>query len=188
MTLTEDEVNQILKLIEESSFNELHLEMGDLKLIVRKGGGATITSEELGTKTLSESVATEKSVKEVRARESENKVQKIEEETSTSPEEGLIAVKSPMLGIFYRCPAPGVPAYVEVGGFVKEDETVCLIEVMKVFNAVKAGISGTIEKICAESGQLVEYGQPLFFIRSEEGAAKREKDVEYFPRAGSQQR
>lgn len=188
MALTEDEVIQIMKLIEESSFNELHLEMGDLKLVVRKGDGATINSEDPRANALSESVVTEKSVEEARTQQTESKVQKIVDETFASPEEGLIAVKSPMLGIFFRCPAPGTPPYVEVGSFVGEGDTVCLIEVMKVFSAVKAGVRGYIERICAESGQLVEYGQPLFFIRSEEGTAKREKDAEYFPCAGSEQR
>ena len=140
MGLTEDEVNQILKLIEESSFSELHLEMGDLKLTVRKGGAATFNPEELRAKAPSESTTAENPVAEVKTQETESKVQKIEHKTLAVPEEGLIAIKSPMLGIFYRCPAPGTRSYVEVGAFVKEEETVCLIEVMKVFNAIKAGV------------------------------------------------
>jgi acetyl-CoA carboxylase biotin carboxyl carrier protein len=79
-------------------------------------------------------------------------------------EENLTAIPSPMLGTFYRCPAPGAPPYVEVGSFVEEGDTVCLIEVMKIFNAVKAGVRGYIAKIFPETGQLVEYGQTLFSV------------------------
>jgi acetyl-CoA carboxylase biotin carboxyl carrier protein len=80
-------------------------------------------------------------------------------------EEGLLKISSPMLGTFYRRPAPGSPPYVEEGTFVKEDDTVCLLEVMKVFNSVKAGVKGHIAKVCAESGDLVEYGQTLFLVK-----------------------
>ena len=70
-----------------------------------------------------------------------------------------------MLGTLYRRPAPGSPPYVEVGTFVKEDNTVCLLEVMKVFNSVNAGVKGYIVKICAESGDLVEYKQTLYLVK-----------------------
>ena len=90
---------------------------------------------------------------------------KAPEEVAPIPQEGLSSIKAPMLGTFYRGPAPGSPPYVEVGTFVKEDDTVCLLEVMKVFNSVNAGVRGYIVKICAESGDLVEYGQTLFLIK-----------------------
>lgn len=179
MKLTEDDVFQILKFLEESSFDELNLEIGDLKLHVRKSGksgglrdqsfttsvapasGISETSlkKELTT---SERSKTEPRVVEVRE---EKVITKVTEKVSAEPEEGLVSIKSPMLGTFYRRPAPGQPPYVDIGSFVKEDDTVCLLEVMKVFNSVKAGVRGYIVKICAESGELVEYGQTLFLVR-----------------------
>jgi len=177
VTFTEEDIAQILKLIKESSFDTVHLEIGDLKLIVSKGGHATINSEEPRANSPPESSVTQNSVVDVRAQEAEKKVQKIDDKALVVPEEGAVAINSPMLGIFYRCPAPGAPPYVEVGTFVKKEETICLIKVMKVFNAVKAGVSGYIDKICAESGQLVEYGQPIFFVRSAESAEKRKENV-----------
>jgi acetyl-CoA carboxylase biotin carboxyl carrier protein len=78
--------------------------------------------------------------------------------------EGLIPIKAPLLGIFYRAPKPGAPPFVEVGDHVTEEDTVCLVEVMKLFNTVKAGINGRIAKICAENSQMVEYNQILFLI------------------------
>ncbi|MDP3829240.1 MAG: acetyl-CoA carboxylase biotin carboxyl carrier protein [Polaromonas sp.] len=74
------------------------------------------------------------------------------------------AVKSPMVGTFYRSSSPGAKAYVEVGSQVKEGETICIIEAMKILNEIEADKSGTITRILCENGQAVEYGQPLFMI------------------------
>ena len=73
-------------------------------------------------------------------------------------------VKSPMVGTFYRSASPGAKAFVEVGSSVKEGETICIIEAMKILNEIEADKSGTITKILCENGQAVEYGQPLFAI------------------------
>ena len=74
------------------------------------------------------------------------------------------AVKSPMVGTFYRASSPGAPAFVEVGSQVKEGDTICIIEAMKILNEIEADKSGTITQILGENGQAVEYGQPLFII------------------------
>lgn len=73
-------------------------------------------------------------------------------------------VKSPMVGTFYRSSAPGAPAFIEVGSTVKEGDTLCIIEAMKLLNEIDADVSGTITKILVENGQPVEFGQPLFVI------------------------
>jgi len=74
------------------------------------------------------------------------------------------AIKSPMVGTFYRSSSPGAPAFVEVGSQVKEGDTVCIIEAMKILNEIEADKSGTVKQILGENGQAVEYGQPLFII------------------------
>ena len=74
------------------------------------------------------------------------------------------AVKSPMVGTFYRSASPGAKPFVEVGDIVKEGETICIIEAMKILNEIEADKSGAISKILCENGQAVEYGQPLFLI------------------------
>jgi acetyl-CoA carboxylase biotin carboxyl carrier protein len=74
------------------------------------------------------------------------------------------AVKSPMVGTFYRSASPGAKSFIEIGSVVKEGETVCIIEAMKILNEIEADKSGTITKILCENGQAVEYGQPLFMI------------------------
>lgn len=73
-------------------------------------------------------------------------------------------VKSPMVGTFYRSSAPGAKAFVEVGSVVKEGETICIIEAMKILNEIEADKAGTITKILCENGQAVEFGQPMFVI------------------------
>jgi acetyl-CoA carboxylase biotin carboxyl carrier protein len=74
------------------------------------------------------------------------------------------AVKSPMVGTFYRASAPGAKPFVEVGSVIKEGETICIIEAMKILNEIESDKSGTVTKILSENGQAVEYGQPLFII------------------------
>ena len=73
-------------------------------------------------------------------------------------------VKSPMVGTFYRAASPGAKAFVEVGQQVKEGDTLCIVEAMKILNEIDAERSGTITKVLGENGQAVEYGQPLFVI------------------------
>jgi acetyl-CoA carboxylase biotin carboxyl carrier protein len=73
-------------------------------------------------------------------------------------------VKSPMVGTFYRSSSPGAKAFAEVGQQVKEGDTICIIEAMKILNEIEADKAGTITKILAENGQAVEYGAPLFII------------------------
>ena len=74
------------------------------------------------------------------------------------------AVKSPMVGTFYRASSPGAKPFVEVGSQVKEGDTICIIEAMKILNEIEADKAGTVTQLLCENGQAVEYGQPLFII------------------------
>jgi len=78
--------------------------------------------------------------------------------------DGWATITSPMLGTFYRADSPGAAPFVEVGSEVEPDQSVCIIEVMKMMNSVPAGVRGTIVEVLADNGQLVEYGQPLFRV------------------------
>jgi acetyl-CoA carboxylase biotin carboxyl carrier protein len=80
------------------------------------------------------------------------------------PEPTGHTVKSPMVGTFYRASAPGAKSFVEVGSQVKEGETICIIEAMKILNEIETDKAGTVTQILCENGQAVEYGQPLFII------------------------
>ncbi|QKF51163.1 acetyl-CoA carboxylase biotin carboxyl carrier protein [Pseudomonas graminis] len=85
-------------------------------------------------------------------------------EAPVAPQHAGNVIKSPMVGTFYRTPAPGSPAFVEVGKTVKKGDTICIVEAMKMMNHIEAEVSGTIESILVENGQPVEYDQPLFTI------------------------
>ncbi|MFH1241848.1 MAG: acetyl-CoA carboxylase biotin carboxyl carrier protein [Pseudomonadota bacterium] len=158
--IDQEDVIQIMKMIEESAFDELHLEMGELKLVVRKGNKRPVLLDR------SELAAQEPSHSNVH--EKPSVVMTREMMSAPEPlgleEEGFIAIKAPMLGTFYRAPKPGAPPFVKEGQLISEEETVCIIEVMKLFNTVKAGVRGRIAKICAENGQMVEYQQTLFLV------------------------
>ena len=82
----------------------------------------------------------------------------------TAPEQTGHVVKSPMVGTFYRSSSPGSPAFVEVGANIKEGDTLCIIEAMKLLNEIDSDVSGVVTKILVENGQPVEFGQPLFVI------------------------
>ena len=85
--------------------------------------------------------------------------------TTPSGDPGLVTVNAPSIGAFYRAPRPDLPPYVEVGAMVEADATVGLIEAMKVFTGVTAGVRGTVVEVLVEDAQFVEYDQPLFRIR-----------------------
>lgn len=83
----------------------------------------------------------------------------------TLADEGLITVDSPMVGTFYSSPSPGEPTFVEPGDTVTVDQTICIVEAMKIMNEVAAKVAGKIERVLVENGEPIEFGQPLFAIR-----------------------
>ena len=178
MPLTHDDVLAILKIIDASPYDEVRIEHGDLKLHVRRGGGGASPRPLQPLSRPAESQAQNK-------RESQPAAPAHSSSAAPSPREqappnqaaqsqaaeGLLAVRAPMLGTFYRAPAPGEPPFVEVGDKVGADDTVCLMEVMKLFNSVKAGVAGTVVKIPVENGSMVEHGQTLVLIEAAQHTA-----------------
>ena len=86
-------------------------------------------------------------------------------DSEASGDEGLVPITSPMVGTFYASPNPDAAPFVQPGDRVSEETVVCIIEAMKVFNEIKAETPGTVERVCVESGQTVEFGEPLFMLR-----------------------
>jgi acetyl-CoA carboxylase biotin carboxyl carrier protein len=152
MPLTDDDIREILRIIDESDLDELRIETEGFSLHVRKGAGEAAALEGGG--------APSAAVREGTAAGG------VPPASVPSPE-GQETIASPMLGTFYRAEAPGAAPFVEVGATVEPETTVCIIEVMKMMNSVPAGVSGTIAEICTESGHLVEYGEPLFRVTPE---------------------
>lgn len=80
-------------------------------------------------------------------------------------DEGLVAIESPMVGTFYSAANPESDPFVSVGASISEGSVVCIVEAMKVFNEIKADLSGTVERVCVKNGEAVEFGQTLFLVR-----------------------
>jgi acetyl-CoA carboxylase biotin carboxyl carrier protein len=150
MPLSHDDVREILRLIDESDVEELHVETEGLLLHVVRRDGDAATAGEAAVET---GAAEESAPSETRE--------------NAPPTEALEQISAPMLGTFYRAPAPGATPFVDTGTRVEPDTVVCLIEVMKMMNAVPAGVTGTIVEVCAVNAELVEAGDALFRVSAD---------------------
>ena len=171
MDLNEDDVIKIIRYLDESNFNELRLQIGDLRIVVNRSGTSSPLPEFdiAETPTAPLPVNPEPSSPPQPAEEpSPSPVSNLPETSplaDDSTDQGQrVVIASPMLGTFYKAPAPGEPPFVEVGSMVEEDTTVCIIEVMKLFSTIKAEKRGRISRVSVEDGELVEYGQVLFVL------------------------
>ena len=161
MDFNTEDVQNILKIIDGSSLEELHLELGNFTLIVRRRGADV--SSDLGRADGGSAPAPSAAPLPVWP-EGGGEPVVVPQGPPRPVREGGVEVKAPMVGTFYRAPAPGAPPFVEVGSLVAEHDRVCMIEVMKLMNSIQAGCRGRVVEICAENGTLVEYGQTLMAI------------------------
>lgn len=150
MSLGREDLEQIMKLFEQSNFSELKLKSGDLELHLRKAGVAAAPAAPVQAKP-------------------EPPVPAHAPPAAPAlppPGEGETDVLSPLLGIYYRAPKPGEPPFVEVGQIVEADTIVGIVEVMKLMNSVRAGVGGIITAIHAPNAEMVEFEQPLMRVRT----------------------
>jgi acetyl-CoA carboxylase biotin carboxyl carrier protein len=153
MPLSEDDIREILRLIDESELAELRIETEAFSLYVRRSPASDVGGEDGGPRG---AVA-----------DSGPSLQPSPAPTrDASPDQGL-TISAPMLGTFYRAEAPGAPRFVELGAHVEPNTIVCLIEVMKMMHSIPAGVAGTVVEVCVENAQLVEHGAPLFRVEPE---------------------
>ncbi|MBT9252385.1 MAG: acetyl-CoA carboxylase biotin carboxyl carrier protein [Brockia lithotrophica] len=168
------EIKELLLLFDASTLAYLRWERGDERLILRKAprgseaadfpGGSGLAGVVSYPEAKPQAIWEDEGVASEHARPSEfPEVPGSAEEAS----ESLESVRAPLVGTFYARPEPTAPPFVRVGDRVTPDTVVCLIEAMKIFNEIKAGVHGIVHAVLAEDGQLVEYGQPLFLIRKE---------------------
>jgi acetyl-CoA carboxylase biotin carboxyl carrier protein len=148
--LSDDDVREILRIIDESQLDELRIDMPGFQLHVRRGGPPLPAVEAPAP---APAAAAEPEAAEPERRPA-----------PSGDSNGALAIEAPMLGTFYRASAPGEEPFVDVGSKVSPDTVVCLIEVMKMMNSIKAGVEGTVVEVCADNAQLVEYGEPLFRV------------------------
>jgi acetyl-CoA carboxylase biotin carboxyl carrier protein len=167
MDLTEDDVLHILKLIDESKFDYFQLEVGELKITVSKGEPIPLASSSASAAASPAPapgiVTPPKATPAAPPPAAQSPAPKVD--AGAGAAQGLVPITAPLLGTFYVAPEPGALPFVQVGAAITEDTTVGLIEVMKVFNSVRATVKGTIAQVVAQNGQFVEYGQTLFFVK-----------------------
>jgi acetyl-CoA carboxylase biotin carboxyl carrier protein len=151
MALTDEDIREILRIIDESALDELRIETEGFSLHVRRGPATETTTT---TPSPPAPRASQPAIPSVAPPAT----------MAGQPEDGLLTIESPMLGTFYRAEGPGQDPFVEVGSRVEPDTTVGIIEVMKMMNSVPAGVAGTIVEACHPNAKLVEYGAPLFRV------------------------
>jgi len=170
--LSEDEVRQISRLIETlnaSTFDYLQLEFGDLKLTLAKGGqGLAPAAAAVASAPPSGIVSSVAAAPPAAATGSSPAPLTATPAAAAAarPDDGTVAIVSPMIGRFYSQSEPGAAPYVSIGSTVGPESTVGLVEAMKMFNAVHAGLAGVITEICVQDAALVEYGQVLFRVKA----------------------
>ena len=159
MTLTARDVAEITRLLEDSSFDELELEIDGLKIHLRRGSGNGDIPRFLA-----------KGDRPPASSREPGEARPLVPNPSPAPlsDPNLTEVRAPLLGTFYRAPKPGAPPFVEVGANVATETVIGIIEVMKLMNAVRAGTRGVVREIRARDGTLVEYGETLLLIDARE--------------------
>lgn len=146
------EINKLVKFMEEKKLSHFELEVEDLKIKISRNPSPLLPSE-----TTPAAHKTE-----------ESEVNESVQSQEAEPEKGknnLFLIISPMVGTFYRTPDPSSSPFVEVGDPVKKNQTLCIIEAMKLMNEIESEVNGTLEEIYVENGKAVEYGQKLFSIK-----------------------
>jgi acetyl-CoA carboxylase biotin carboxyl carrier protein len=147
-------LKKLIDLVQESGIAELEITEGEEKVKIVKGGAVSVSAPPLPLVAAAPPAASgEGRTPGAPAAAAE-----------ADPGQDGHVVKAPMVGTFYRSPSPDAKVFVEVGQAVKEGDTICIIEAMKLMNEIEADASGVVKAILVENGQPVEYGQPLFIL------------------------
>jgi acetyl-CoA carboxylase biotin carboxyl carrier protein len=168
MSLTAEDVREIMRLLEESAFDELDLETESFRLTLRRtASGAVEQQSERGA-----DLSIAALVPERRGRASQTSDASLlkdgnqARQPTAASDPDVTDVPAPLLGVFYRAPKPGAAPFVEVGQHVAADTVIGIIEVMKLMNSVRAGVAGEIVAIPAQNAAMVEYGETLIRVRT----------------------
>ena len=145
-------LKKLIDLVQESGIAEIEITEGEEKVKIVKGG------------VVSTAPGPAAPVQHLPASAAEVRPAAAAAPAEPAPGESGHVVKAPMVGTFYRSPSPDAKVFVEVGQTVKQGDTICIIEAMKLMNEIEADAGGVVKAILVESGQPVEYGQPLFIL------------------------
>ncbi len=176
MSLTAADIAEIMRLVEQSGFDELTLEIDGMKLSLRRGGSGegavggagAVEAVDAASRASAQAAAVRAAGAPDRSAVAGSASASVPPAGATkapSADPNVHDVASPLLGTFYRAPKPGAPPFVEVGAQVEEETVVAIIEVMKLMNTVRAGVRGTVTEILLGDGALAEYGETLLRVR-----------------------
>jgi acetyl-CoA carboxylase biotin carboxyl carrier protein len=143
-------LKQLIQLMKDNELSELDIRDKEEQVTLKRGGGGPVQYVPAATTPAAPPAAP---AADVPAAE------------PSAADQGLVELTSPMVGTFYAASSPDAEPFVRVGATVDAEKVVCIIEAMKVFNEIKAEMSGTIEKVLVSNGQAVEFGQPMFLVK-----------------------
>ena len=159
------ELKEILQILEEKEITEFELEEEGMKLRIRKAAASLNHSAAAASPVPLVHTVMPSAVNVAVPPPAPATAPAAPVPVLTAEDQGLVTVKSPIVGTFYRAPDPGSPAFVSVGDHVRVGQVLCIIEAMKLMNEIEAEVAGEIVKVHHETGQPVQYGEPLFDIR-----------------------
>lgn len=155
-----DEIARLVEILDKSSLSELQWNSESERLVLKKPGPAVVHVASAPVAPVAQASVVAPAPASVSASPAAPA-------TPATPavESGLVEIKSPMVGTFYRSASPDSPVYVEEGGRVEKGKPVCIVEAMKLMNEIEADVSGTVVKVCVQNEQPVEFGTVLFLVR-----------------------
>ena len=155
------DVEGLIELFKASNWDEMHVQVGDFELFLSNDPKATGPGRATAAAPAALPVAAAAAPVASAAPAASTAAHA---PAAAAIPDGLVAIRAPNLGTFYRAPKPGAPPYVEVGQTISEDTEVCLIEVMKLFAPVAAGLRGVVREVLVKDGQMVEFDAPLILV------------------------
>jgi acetyl-CoA carboxylase biotin carboxyl carrier protein len=163
-----NEIKELIKLVDQSSLQELEIQNEGFKLFLRKPG----RTESVIVSSAPMSVGYSAPLAAPAAQSAEAQPDKSQAQASDTAAQNQAAaalhtIVSPMVGTFYGAPSPDAPPFVGVGSKIGEKSVVCIIEAMKLMNEIEAEVKGEVVEVLVDNGQLVEYGQPLFLVKKQ---------------------
>lgn len=161
------EIKELIQLVDQTSVHELDIELEGAHLTIRKANKTEVVTSQPVTAQQYLQVPQQAMPQFLNPSAATDAGQQSAAGEKSAADSSLHKIVSPMVGTFYRSPSPEAGSFVSVGDKVNEKSTVCIIEAMKLMNELEAEVKGEIVEILVENGQLVEFGQPLFLVKSE---------------------
>jgi acetyl-CoA carboxylase biotin carboxyl carrier protein len=153
MKIEPRDIDSLIEIFEASKWDEMHLQVGDVEIFLSTDPAARLGDRTAATPTSTSAPAVSPPPSE-----------RTSAASAPSVPAHWVAIRAPNLGTFYRAPKPGAPPFVEVGAAIDVDTELCLIEVMKLFTTLKAGVKGVLKQACVKDAVMVEHNDVLFYI------------------------